>query len=317
MDILSRQAIVKERRDYNAWVANETLEDYALRFAPRSFRKWSEFRVGNTAFGSISFLVLEAIGGFLTINYGFVNACWAILAVGLVVFLTGLPISYYAAKYNIDMDLLTRGAGFGYIGSTLTSLIYASFTFTLFALEASIMSLALELYFDIPIAAAHVVSALVVIPLVTFGVTTISRLQLWTQPLWIALLVTPYVAVIWQEPQALAELPCSPDTRIAAHSSTGCFSERRQPWPFPWWLKSVSKWISYGSCRKRTVKTDTAGGRPLSLLVPDGLSWAWPDNWAARSLPFWRSSTASLRTEHTSPLRCIEWPTAICSTMAS
>jgi hypothetical protein len=27
------------------------------------------------------------------------------------------------------MDLLTRGAGFGYIGSTLTSLIYASFTF--------------------------------------------------------------------------------------------------------------------------------------------------------------------------------------------
>jgi signal transduction histidine kinase/ActR/RegA family two-component response regulator len=203
---LSRQAIVKIRRDYNAWVANETLEDYALRFAPRSFRKWSEFRVANTAFGSISFLVLEAIGGLLAVNYGFVNTCWAILAVGLIVFLTGLPISYYAAKHNIDMDLLTRGAGFGYIGSTLTSLIYASFTFTLFALEASIMSLALELYFDIPIAAAHVVSALVVIPLVTFGVTGISRLQLWTQPLWIVLLFLPYAAVIWREPEALAEL---------------------------------------------------------------------------------------------------------------
>ncbi|WP_133718851.1 response regulator [Methylocaldum gracile] len=210
MEGLSRQAIVKIRRDYNAWVANETLEDYALRFAPRSFRKWSEFRVANTAFGSISFLVLEAIGGFLAINYGFVNACWAIIAVGLVVFLTGLPISYYAAKHNIDMDLLTRGAGFGYIGSTLTSLIYASFTFTLFALEASIMSLALELYFDIPIAAAHVVSALSVIPLVTFGVTTISRLQLWTQPLWIVLLVAPYAAVIWREPEALTELALFP-----------------------------------------------------------------------------------------------------------
>ncbi|BBA34764.1 integral membrane sensor hybrid histidine kinase [Methylocaldum marinum] len=210
METLSRQAIVKIRRDYNAWVANETLEDYALRFAPRSFRKWSEFRVANTAFGSISFLVLEAIGGFLAINYGFVNACWAIIAVGLVVFLTGLPISYYAAKHNIDMDLLTRGAGFGYIGSTLTSLIYASFTFTLLALEASIMSLALELYFEIPIAAAHVVSALAVIPLVTFGITTISRLQLWTQPLWILLLVAPYVAVIWREPQALGELALFP-----------------------------------------------------------------------------------------------------------
>jgi signal transduction histidine kinase/CheY-like chemotaxis protein len=207
MRAVSRQTIAKVRRDYNAWVANETLEDYALRFAPRSFRKWSEFRVANTAFGSISFLVLEAIGGLLAINYGFTNACWAILTVGLIVFLTGLPISYYAARHNIDMDLLTRGAGFGYIGSTFTSLIYASFTFTLFALEASIMSLALELYFGFPLALAHVVSAVVVIPLVAFGITTISRLQLWTQPVWIVLLCAPYLVVLLREPQALAELP--------------------------------------------------------------------------------------------------------------
>ena len=56
------QRIVKIRRDYNTWVANETLEDYALRFTPRSFRKWSEMRVANTAFGAASFLVLEAVG---------------------------------------------------------------------------------------------------------------------------------------------------------------------------------------------------------------------------------------------------------------
>ena len=41
----------------------------------------------------------------------------------------GLPIAYYAARYGVDIDLLTRGAGFGYLGSTITSLIYASFTF--------------------------------------------------------------------------------------------------------------------------------------------------------------------------------------------
>jgi signal transduction histidine kinase/purine-cytosine permease-like protein len=202
---VNRQSIAKVRRDYNSWVANETLEDYALRFAPRSFRKWSEFRVANTAFGSISFLALEAMGGLMAVNYGFTNACWAILAVGLIVFLTGFPISYYAARHNIDMDLLTRGAGFGYIGSTLTSLIYASFTFTLFALEASIMSLALELYFGMPLALAHVVSAAVVVPLVTFGITTINRLQLWTQPIWLVLLIAPYVAVLVREPEALAE----------------------------------------------------------------------------------------------------------------
>lgn len=198
-----RQNISKIRRDYNALVANETLEDYALRYAPRSFRKWSEFEVANTAFGSTSFLVLEAIGGFLSINYGFTNAFWAILIVGMVIFITSLPISYYAARHHIDIDLLTRAAGFGYIGSTITSLIYASFTFTLFALEASIMSLALELYFQIPLAYAHVVSAVIVIPLVTFGITTISRMQLWTQPLWLLLLIAPYIAVARAEPEAL------------------------------------------------------------------------------------------------------------------
>ncbi|WKJ89177.1 response regulator [Methylomonas montana] len=200
------QNITKIRRDYNALVANEMLEDYALRYAPRSFRKWSEFQVANTAFGSTSFLVLEAIGGFLSINYGFTNAFWAILIVGVVIFITSLPISYYAARYHIDIDLLTRAAGFGYIGSTVTSLIYASFTFTLFALEASIMSLAIELYFQIPLAIAHVVSAVIVVPLVTFGITTISRMQLWTQPVWLTLLIAPYIAVAMREPEALLTL---------------------------------------------------------------------------------------------------------------
>ncbi|WP_347986620.1 ATP-binding protein [Methylomonas sp. AM2-LC] len=197
-----RQTITKIRRDYNALVANETLEDYALRYAPRSFRKWSEFQVASTAFGSTSFLVLEAIGGFLSINYGFTNAFWAIVIVGIIIFVTSLPITYYAAIHHIDIDLLTRATGFGYIGSTVTSLIYASFTFTLFALEASIMSLALELFFHLPLPYAHIVSAIIVIPLVTFGITTISRMQFWTQPLWLILLIAPYIAVANAEPDA-------------------------------------------------------------------------------------------------------------------
>ena len=31
------QQIIKFRRDYNTWVASETMEDYALRFTPRTF----------------------------------------------------------------------------------------------------------------------------------------------------------------------------------------------------------------------------------------------------------------------------------------
>ncbi len=200
------QRVIKIRRDYNTWVANETLEDYALRFTPRSFRKWSELRVANTAFGAASFLVLEAVGATMLVNAGFINAFWAILATGLIIFLIGLPISHSAAKHGLDMDLLTRGAGFGYIGSTITSLIYASFTFIFFALEAAIMAYALELAFGIPPAWGYLICALVVIPLVTHGVTAISKLQAWTQPLWIFLLILPYVFVIMEEPDAFSGL---------------------------------------------------------------------------------------------------------------
>ncbi|HEV2612636.1 MAG TPA: ATP-binding protein [Noviherbaspirillum sp.] len=206
MDSPATQRIVKIRRDYNTWVANETLEDYALRFTPRAFRKWSEFRIANTALGAISFLALEAIGGAITLSYGFANAFWAILCVSALIFLTGLPISYYSAKYGVDMDLLTRGAGFGYIGSTITSLIYASFTFIFFALEASIMAQAVELYFGLPIVWGYIVCSLAVIPLVTHGITFISRLQVWTQPLWLLLLILPYACVLAKEPTVLSDL---------------------------------------------------------------------------------------------------------------
>jgi signal transduction histidine kinase/purine-cytosine permease-like protein/DNA-binding NarL/FixJ family response regulator len=200
------QRVVKVRRDYNSWVAQESLEDYALRYTPQSFRKWSELRVANTAFGAASFLVLEAVGATLLVQYGFVNAFWAILATGLIIALAGWPIAVYAARHGLDMDLLTRGAGFGYLGSTITSLIYASFTFIFFALEAAVMAYALDLAFDIPPAWGYLVCALVVLPLVTHGVTAIGRLQVWTQPLWIAMLVLPYVFVFRAHPHALAGL---------------------------------------------------------------------------------------------------------------
>lgn len=183
----------REKRTYNRWVANETMEDFALRFTARRARRWSYGRVANTAIGSISFLALEAIGATLTITYGFDTAIVAIMLVGAILFLTGLPISYYAAKYGLDIDLMTRGAGFGYLGSTLTSLIYASFTFIFFALEAAILALALKFTLGIPLFIGYVASSLVVIPLVVHGFSKISAFQAWTQPLWVLLHIMPFV----------------------------------------------------------------------------------------------------------------------------
>ena len=82
-----RQRIDRVRRQYNQWVANQTLEDYALRFTAKSARRWSAARVANTALGAISFLALEAIGGTITLNYGVTNATAAILVVSVIIFL--------------------------------------------------------------------------------------------------------------------------------------------------------------------------------------------------------------------------------------
>jgi len=187
----------QSRRTYNQWVANETIEDFALRYTARRARKWSPGRVANTAIGSISFLALEAIGGAITLSYGFDNAVLAIMVVGAILFLTALPISYHAAKAGVDIDLLTRGAGFGYIGSTITSLIYASFTFIFFALEAAILSLALEYCFGVPLEIGYLLNALIVIPLVTHGFTRIGAFQKWTQPVWVLLHILPFTLLIW------------------------------------------------------------------------------------------------------------------------
>jgi signal transduction histidine kinase/DNA-binding response OmpR family regulator/purine-cytosine permease-like protein/HPt (histidine-containing phosphotransfer) domain-containing protein len=185
---------------YNSWVKDENLEDYSLRYVPQSFRKWSEFTIANSALGGISFLALEAIGATIALAYGFTNAFYAILFASVIIFIAGIPISYACAKHNIDIDLLTRSCGFGYVGSTFTSLIYASFCFIFFALEAAIMAQALEIYFGLPLTWGYILSSLVIIPIVFYGFTLISKLQIYTQPLWLTLMVLPYFFVLQKEP---------------------------------------------------------------------------------------------------------------------
>ncbi|MCC6828888.1 MAG: response regulator [Novosphingobium sp.] len=191
---MKRQRIVGTRRTYNQWVNDQTLEDYALRFTARRARIWSPAWVGNTALGSIAFLACEAIGATVTISYGFHSMAWALAAAALIFLISGLPVCYYGARYGVDMDLLTRGSGFGYLGSTITSAVYASFTFILFAIEAVILSAALELCFGIPLPVGHIISALVVIPIAAYGFKRISRWQNWTQPLWLLLQLAP---ILW------------------------------------------------------------------------------------------------------------------------
>jgi len=196
--------VPREKRLYNKWVASQTLEDYALRYTAESGRRWSARRVSGTAIGATAFLACEAIGASITLVYGFSNSVAAIGAAMVIMFVIGLPIAYEAARRGLDIDLLTRGAGFGYLGSTLTSLIYASFTFLLFSVEATIMAVALRAMTGMSMSIAYLICALAVIPIAFYGMSVISRFQVWTQPIWIVLQLAPIAYIIWAGPEALA-----------------------------------------------------------------------------------------------------------------
>ncbi|MFF5369374.1 purine-cytosine permease family protein [Streptomyces sp. NPDC013187] len=178
----------------------ETLEDYTLRFAPRSYRRWTPMVVATTALGGIAYMADFSIGAGIGLAHGTGNALLAIAVAAVVIFVTGFPLAYYGARYNIDLDLITRGSGFGYFGSVLTSVIFASFTFIFFALEGSIMAQGLKLGLGLPLWLGYLISTLMVIPLVIYGMTALSKLQVWTTPIWLLLMVGPLVYLVATDP---------------------------------------------------------------------------------------------------------------------
>jgi purine-cytosine permease-like protein len=198
----AEKSAVRTRNRWAKWTSSESAEDYSLRFAPTSYRKWTPFVVAGTALGGIAYLADYSIGASAVLTNGAPSAILGILLAALIIFVTGVPIAYYSAKYAVDMDLLTRGSGFGYFGSTLTSLIYASFTFIFFALEGSIMAQALQLGLHVPLPVGYLITALIIIPLVMRGMRLLAKVQTWTQPVWLVLMVAPLVAIAVRRPQA-------------------------------------------------------------------------------------------------------------------
>ena len=178
-------------------------DDYPLRFAPRHYRTWATSAVAASALGGIAYLADFSIGAGIGIAHGTVNAVGGILIAAVLIFLSSFPLAVYAAKYNLDLDLITRGSGFGYYGSVVTNIIFASFTFVFFATEGSIMGQGLKMGLGIPLWAGYLVSSLIVIPLVMYGMKSLSRIQKATNPLWIVMMVLPLIVLIIQHPSSV------------------------------------------------------------------------------------------------------------------
>jgi len=183
--------------------AAESLEDYTLRFAPRSYRKWGPGVVATSALGGIAYLADFSIGANIGLAHGTVNGILGILVAAGIIFLTGFPLAYYAARYNLDLDLITRGAGFGYYGSVVTNVIFATFTFIFFALEGSIMAQGLYLGLGIPRWLGYLISTVLIFPLVIYGMKVLAKLQVATTPVWLVLMVIPVAYLVISHPDSV------------------------------------------------------------------------------------------------------------------
>ncbi|MET9018382.1 hypothetical protein ABZV93_00215 [Actinopolymorpha sp. NPDC004070] len=175
---------------------NPAMEDYSLRYAPKSFRSWSPWMVFLSCLVCMSAMAGYALDAAFVNEFGFGNALIGFLVAMACTFPLTVVVAFAIARQHLDIDLLTRGTGFGYLGSTLTSLVYATYTLIFLAYEGAIMGQAVTAATHLDIHLSYVLVSVVMIPLTLYGMTFTSKFQAWTWPLWVALVVAAIAAAV-------------------------------------------------------------------------------------------------------------------------
>ncbi|HEX4248111.1 MAG TPA: histidine kinase [Pseudonocardia sp.] len=167
---------------------NPQLEDYSLRYTPSEFRTWSPWMIFLSCLVGLSAMAGYALDAAFVNEFGFGSSVVGFAIAAVATLPLTVVIAFAIARKHIDIDLLTRGSGFGYLGSTLTSLVYATYTLIFLAYEGAIMAQALTALTGLEIHLSYVAVSLVMIPLTLYGMTFSSKFQAWTWPLWVVLI---------------------------------------------------------------------------------------------------------------------------------
>ena len=172
----------------------EAVKDYSLDRVPREERKAGWLSITNITFGIATAIFYFQMGSVMALNWGAPNALisagYAIIVAGIL----GTVIVYLSAKSGMNVNLMSRGGGFGYIGASLTSLIYASNFILYCAFEGLILVSAVHYFIpNFPKWVLILVFGLIVIPLNWFGIKQLDKLQKWSLPIFIFFLLTAIV----------------------------------------------------------------------------------------------------------------------------
>ncbi len=202
-DLILLQIKIYEKKTYekktnrlrkkNLHHGEETTGDYTFDRVPREERKMGWVSITNITFGIATAIFYFQMGSVMALQFGAANAIisagYAIIVAGIL----GSIIVYLSAKSGMNVNLLSRG-GFGYIGASLTSLIYASNFIMYCAFEGMILVAAIHAYFPaIPVWLLIVVFGSLVIPLNWFGIKQLDKLQKWSLPIFFIFLIAAIV----------------------------------------------------------------------------------------------------------------------------
>lgn len=162
-------------------------DDYPLQSVPEEARTISPCRLGMTAFGSMSFLAQESMGAMISMQFGFLHLLLALAVSAVAIMLLSVPVVRVATRQHIDIDLISRGCGFGYLGASLSSFIYAGYICAFLAFESMIVLDMLRDLMGIPLGIGYFLFNAAATVLAVFGIRAISRFQNLTNIVWIAL----------------------------------------------------------------------------------------------------------------------------------
>lgn len=169
----------------------EAIEDYAVGRVPSRYR-WPIPAIILVLLGNSTAMFFFTFGAEMGYTIG-----WPTMLIPLLYFFVGSTIigactMKIASKEGLSMSLLTRGLGFGYLGSAVTSLIYAVNYIFYFIFEGTIVTHAIANYAGISINSAGGIAIFATLGLITIwfvwkGMSSMQFLQTWGVPIFLVL----------------------------------------------------------------------------------------------------------------------------------
>ncbi|WP_347957187.1 purine-cytosine permease family protein [Gordonia aichiensis] len=147
--------------------------------------------------GFVTAFFFPLVGGLFLIQYGAAATWIGLVASFLVLIGFALVVTRIASREGLTSELLTRGAGFGTVGSVLTTVIYAG-TFVIYAgTEGQILASSIDLIWDLPNLVWYVLVAVIFLPMAWNGIRSMTKILAYTLPIYFILLIVAIV-IAWR-----------------------------------------------------------------------------------------------------------------------